>query len=949
MNTFKKLVSVCLIFAMVLSMGAVLAGCGEDNTVNETTGATENTAKSTYTVTVHSQGGKAMAGVDVYIYADDSLSDLKQYGETDENGSVSLELSEGGDYAVVLSGAPKGYELEDHYTFSGKKADITLKSSLVSGESLSGATLGLGDVMYDFTVTTSDGETVTLSEMLAEKEMVLINFWYTTCTYCVAEFPYMEEAYEQYSDKVGIIALNPFEDNNAVASFKATYGLTFPMANCPTAWSTTFNISGYPTSIVVDRYGTICLIEAGGITSLRPFISMFETFTADDYEQTLYGELSELVSNVKPTYEMPSSDEIAAAINAEGVQATYRNEEGDDAEYNWPYIITEKNGETCIKASNQEIESSYAILYVDVTLEAGQAVALDYLVSTEKGCDILYVIVEDEPIYSISGVSEVEKWESCYPWVAEEDGTYEVALCYLKDESTNEGDDTVYIKNLRVVDVSEIDAATYLPRNAAVSEDGFEYTYVDIVLNEKDGYYHVGTADGPLLLANLMSYTDFNEEKTIFDLAYDGTITVDGHNYYEEIVDYCSYASNSSLNGICTVNEELAELLKIVADVAGFTDDENEWLKVCMYYEAFGTDEQLTDPIKGLATFCAYEAKLGKNVSTNYFYYDRPIIPRGMIAEFVPTKSGVYRITSRNESQDGVEGWIFDENHEQCYVYEQSERMYTDDLNVSMVFYMEAGKSYYIDIAFWDYYGTGYIYYDIEYIGSSYQLFRLCSPGYFTYDTNATGDAMYYLIAGGTDVVLGEDGIYYEDLGLDANGNQKYGSKIYCDFTGITALFSNPIASVPAYNEDGTVMKDENGETVMVSGMIDMGGFDFSKTEDDLYILAYMKTHDNDPEATDAYLRELWGEDYDTYAEIYQLEDVYEGRYHGTGEDLTEEMRGYLDDIITTGGQEKQGCVVVTERLGEILQMLMDKYTFKDVEHSWTKLCYFYDYLGPEG
>jgi len=32
-----------------------------------------------------------------------------------------------------------------------------------------------------------------------------------------------------------------------------------------------------------------------------------------------------------------------------------------------------------------------------------------------------------------------------------------------------------------------------------------------------------------------------------------------------------------------------------------------------------------------------------------------------------------------------------------------------------------------------------------------------------------------------------------------------------------------------------------------------------------------------------------------------------------------------------------------TERLAEILQMLMDKYTFEDVDNSWLKLCYYYD------
>ena len=38
---------------------------------------------------------------------------------------------------------------------------------------------------------------------------------------------------------------------------------------------------------------------------------------------------------------------------------------------------------------------------------------------------------------------------------------------------------------------------------------------------------------------------------------------------------------------------------------------------------------------------------------------------------------------------------------------------------------------------------------------------------------NATGDAMYHLIAGGIKVVLGDDGYYYHDLGKDANGNQR--------------------------------------------------------------------------------------------------------------------------------------------------------------------------------
>jgi hypothetical protein len=492
---------------------------------------------------------------------------------------------------------------------------------------------------------------------------------------------------------------------------------------------------------------------------------------------------------------------------------------------------------------------------------------------------------------------------------------------------------------MRVCTAKEIDVATYLPRQAAISEDGFEYSYVDIVYNEKDGYYHVGSANGPLLLANMSAGpTEFDEEKNLWNIVYDGELKVDGESLYDMMVDYFSYATNASLVGYCTVNKELAVYLQKVAEIAGFTDDPNEWLKLCKYYQAYGKGvKQLEDPIKGLATFSAYEAKLGKNVSTNFFYYNTIIMPRGKLAKFVPSKSGVYRITSRSQSTEGVDGWIFNENREELLVYEMDERLYNDEKNVSMVYYMKAGEAYYIDIAFWDVYEAGYIYYDIEYLGATVEHFRLASPGYFTYDTNATGDAMYHTVAGGIDVILKDDGYYYEDLGKDASGKQIYGSMLYADFTGVTSLFSAPVATV----------KGADGKEV--KGMIDKGGFDFSKTENDLYVLAYLQQNDNDPEKTREFFKNMWGEDYDGYAAEYKLEDVLAGKYHGTGPDLTAEIKGYLSKMYSGSATERVGCVPVDARLAEILQLLMDKYTFEGVDNSWTKLCYYYDYMGPNG
>ena len=919
MRKMKKLLCVLLAIAMLLS---VVAGCKKEEG-NQTTApaAGGNGESSAYTVSVKTIGGMAMGGIDVYVYKDNTLKDLVQYGKTDEKGNVSLTMPAENGYAFTLSGVPEGYDVKDSYAFNGRSAAVTLTSSLIPDKNPSGAAFKLGDIMYDFSVTTPDGEKITLSEVLKEKDMVLLNFWYTTCSACILEFPYMQTVYEQYSDDIEIIALNPMNTDADIKNFQEQYQLSFPMASCNAAWAAAFSITGYPTSVVIDRYGTISMIHVGALTSERPFMCMFDTFTAADYKQSTYTSIDEVVTNVKPNVQMPADDKIAELLSAKDLGITFRAEEED--EYSWPFVEAQKDGAACIKASNQKIEDSYSILYADVELKKGQAIGFDYWVSSEAAADILYVIVDNEDIYSIHGDSQTG-WKSCYPWVALEDGTYEVALCYIKDSSTNVGDDTAYIKNMRIIDSANIDADTFNPRQAATSANGFDYTYAEVVLNEADGYYHVGSANGPLLLADLMGTTAFNEEKTIFDIVYDGGVMVDGVSYYETMVEYFSFASNSSLNGICTVNAELAEMLKTVASIAGFDGDEKEWLKMCMYYQTYGPNSsQLIDPIRGLAPFCAYTATCGKNVESNYFYYDRIIIPRGLLAEFVPSTSGVYRITSRNDSQEGVDGWIFDENRNELLVYELSERMFDQEGEVSMVFYMEAGKPYYIDIAFWDLYETGYIYYDIEYIGSEYDLFRQAAPGYFTYDSDATGDAMYYIISGGIDVILGEDGYYYEDLGKDASGKQRYGNMLYADFAGIS-LFDTPIVD-----------------------MIDKGGFDFSKTEYDQIALLYLKNNNNDEDATVAYLKDYWGADYDYYYELYCMDDIFDGIFHGEGQDLTESIRAYKSKMVTAK-DEREGCVPVDKELADILQQLMDKFTFRGVENSWIKLCYYYDHLGPE-
>jgi hypothetical protein len=145
---------------------------------------------------------------------------------------------------------------------------------------------------------------------------------------------------------------------------------------------------------------------------------------------------------------------------------------------------------------------------------------------------------------------------------------------------------------------------------------------------------------------------------------------------------------------------------------------------------------------------------------------------------------------------------------------------------------------------------------------------------------------------------------------------------LYADFIGLTTIFSKSI-------------KD----------MIDLGAFDFSKSEMDVEIEKYKTLYGDKAKEK---IKEAWGEFYEEYAELYALDEVLAGIYHGEGDDLTGLARSYLSKLIEKSDEhpELEGCVAVDAELAELLQMLMDKYTFRGVEHSWTKVCYYYDYMG---
>ena len=172
-----------------------------------------------------------------------------------------------------------------------------------------------GDVMSDFTLQVfnseaAGAETVTLSELLATKKLVLINFFFVGCTYCDLEFPPMVDAYNNYKDDVAIIAVATYNHQYNTSSRLKKYpeNLKLPNNEFPfyiileegqkVAYGTNgrylsqqFNITGsqlgggraWPTTAYIDSEGVIMKIQPGAPSAdeaacREHFYSVFESF-----------------------------------------------------------------------------------------------------------------------------------------------------------------------------------------------------------------------------------------------------------------------------------------------------------------------------------------------------------------------------------------------------------------------------------------------------------------------------------------------------------------------------------------------------------------------------------------------------------------------------------------------------------------------------------------------
>ena len=123
-----------------------------------------------------------------------------------------------------------------------------------------------GFLAPEFTLTTLDGDSVTLSDLRGQA--ILVNLWATWCPPCRAEMPAMQKMYDEYKGQgLVVLALNmTYQDNSsAIDPFVRENGLTFPILLDTTgSVAEKYELRSLPSSFFIGRNGIIQEVVIGG-------------------------------------------------------------------------------------------------------------------------------------------------------------------------------------------------------------------------------------------------------------------------------------------------------------------------------------------------------------------------------------------------------------------------------------------------------------------------------------------------------------------------------------------------------------------------------------------------------------------------------------------------------------------------------------------------------------
>lgn len=118
-------------------------------------------------------------------------------------------------------------------------------------------------VAPDFSLTTFEGQTVTLGELRGK--VVIINFWASWCVPCRQEAAYLESTWRAYKDKgVVFVGVNYVDAEPNARAYLDEFDITYPSGPDPAQKiARTYRIKGVPETFYVDKAGQLRVVQIG--------------------------------------------------------------------------------------------------------------------------------------------------------------------------------------------------------------------------------------------------------------------------------------------------------------------------------------------------------------------------------------------------------------------------------------------------------------------------------------------------------------------------------------------------------------------------------------------------------------------------------------------------------------------------------------------------------------
>ena len=137
--------------------------------------------------------------------------------------------------------------------------------------------IGIGKPAPDFTLTTFDGEQISLADL--KGKVVVVNFWASWCKPCEQEAVDLENAWRQYEPRGDVVFLGiDWTDTELKAmAYLEKFDITYPNGpDLRTRISQSFRTTGVPETYIIDKEGTLAYVKLSPFTSIQEILNAID-------------------------------------------------------------------------------------------------------------------------------------------------------------------------------------------------------------------------------------------------------------------------------------------------------------------------------------------------------------------------------------------------------------------------------------------------------------------------------------------------------------------------------------------------------------------------------------------------------------------------------------------------------------------------------------------------